>query len=150
MRWVKKPLRLSLFSNQRIPVLIPSPTQYRNIFQTARCISYGHMQSKSLSWELHKGVFWDLSVWLDDWKARLWLGFFIPQEEEHRLSENTPQTVSDCIILTATVKVNSTVHKLPASLAGWWTCKCKQHARWTPQPVLCDTELKSCLACREH
>lgn len=40
MRWVKRPLRLFLFSNQRIPILIPSPRQYRNISQTAQHAQY--------------------------------------------------------------------------------------------------------------
>lgn len=44
---------------------------------------------------------------------------------------------------------DSSAHKLPASLAGCWTWKSKQHARWTPLQVLCDTELKSCPAWQE-
>ena len=61
---------------------------------------------------------------------------------------------TNCIILTRIVNrylkwTNSSVHKLPVSLAGWWTWKSKQHARWTPLQVLCDTELKSCPACQE-
>ena len=144
---------LFLFPKQWIPILIPSPTYYRSTFQKCMTctVSYWHVQSKSLFWELHKGAFWGLSVWWDNSKARLWLGFFCPLGiRVHAHWEYT----TDHIILTTVVNrylkwTDSRAHKLPASLAGWRTWKSKQYATWTPLQVLCDTELKFCSACQE-
>lgn len=114
MRSVKK----KLFSNQRTLILIPSSTHYRTIFQNCvtRMVSYWHVQSESLFWELHEAVFWGLPVWWNVSKSRLWLDSFLaPRKKsvshwEHTTDRDLKWT-------------HSSAHKSPASLTCWWTWK---------------------------
>lgn len=142
---------LFLFSNQRIAVLIPSPTQHKNILQTAWLAEYliDACRAKVCLGNCTKEYFeiaqFDGMIRRPDCDLA-----FLPARRKSAGSLRTHHglcwTVSPW--LQQLKWTDPIVHKSPASLAGRWTCK--QHARGTPQRVLCDTELKSCLACQEH